>query len=672
MSDSRDDKNDYTVFQKYCEKAIGQLSEECIQSFKETTDEGSRIVLLYQAATKIPITIIELNGKNFEVSQEQKTKGNSYFAKKDYANALKAYNEGIIKCPQNTDESRELLSILISNRSATYFELKEYKKVFNDIDYVLEIGNYPAHLKYKIWIRKAKCYDALQNERLSSEAYDEALKSLKFSKLDERSIETKINEIEKARDTKIEFATKNELVPVDEAEVFEGDNEYIAAHFKVKFQQDAYQGRYAIAEDNIEAGTIIVEENAHCAVVDTKHALTNCQYCFTAVEQLVACPTCSNVVFCSTICERLANKTFHKIECPIQASLYSSGASVNCFLALRIVSQKHFSYFNDKKNKLKDYLNDHCKKNIIKKKTYRYDDYDNVFFLCRNEANRKREELLHFSCMAIFLLRLLKFAKYFPFETVDETLKDDEVYFGSLLLRHLQLLQFNAHEVSELRNIDKSHEFEDLMTKYENAAIGAGLYPTLALFNHSCDPSIVRYNIKSKMVVRTIKPIKAGEIIYENYGPLYTSTQMEERQKILQNNYWFECLCTPCVERWPMYKEMKENELRIPCKTPRCPFVFLLEGDDDPYFTCEFCKSINCILPNLKGLMVLDEILPEAENLFKLGQLQAAMKKFISGLEILFKFTKPPHPEIIKVQQRIRSCMVHLGNKAFDYKTDLL
>lgn len=390
------------------------------------------------------------------------------------------------------DESRELLAILISNRSASYFELKEYKKVFNDIDYLLEVGNYPAHLRYKIWIRKAKCYDALQNERSASEAYDEALKSLKFSKLDEKSIQVKIKEIEKARETKIDLVSKNELVPLDEPDIFEGDKEYIAAHPKVKFQQDTYQGRYAVANEYIETGTIIVEENAHCAVVDTNHALTNCQYCFTAVEQLIACPTCANVVFCSTICERLANKSFHKVECPIQASLYSSGASVNCLLALRIISQKHFSYFNDKKNKLKDYLKDNCKKNIIKKKVYRYDDYDNVFFLCRNETMRKKEELLHFTCMAIFLLRLLKFGKYFPFECTDDVFNDDEVYFGSLILRHLQLLQFNAHEVSELKNLSKPVQVEGTMTKYENATIGAGLYPTLALFNHSCDPSIVR------------------------------------------------------------------------------------------------------------------------------------------------------------------------------------
>lgn len=41
------------------------------------------------------------------------------------------------------------------------------------------------------------------------------------------------------------------------------------------------------------------------------------------------------------------------------------------------------------------------------------------------------------------------------------------------------------------------------------------------------------------MVVRAIKPIKANDIIYENYGPLYMSQPLEERQNELKTNYWY-------------------------------------------------------------------------------------------------------------------------------------
>ena len=38
--------------------------------------------------------------------------------------------------------------------------------------------------------------------------------------------------------------------------------------------------------------------------------------------------------------------------------------------------------------------------------------------------------------------------------------------------------------------------------------IGAGVYPTLALFNHSCDPCIVRYYVEDYVVVQAIKNIR--------------------------------------------------------------------------------------------------------------------------------------------------------------------
>lgn len=115
---------------------------------------------------------------------------------------------------------------------------------------------------------------------------------------------------------------------------------------------------------------------------------------------------------------------------------------------------------------------------------------------------------------------------------------------------------------------------------------------------------VFRYNIKNKIIVRTIKPVKAGDIIYENYGPLYMSMPVEKRQEELKNNYWFECLCAPCVELWPMFHEMNEYELRIPCQADRCPFVFVVHHDDEPFMTCDYCHSVTTLFPHLKGLMV--------------------------------------------------------------------
>ena len=58
---------------------------------------------------------------------------------------------------------------------------------------------------------------------------------------------------------------------------------------------------------------------------------------------------------------------------------------------------------------------------------------------------------------------------------------EDELAVGTVLLRSLQFLQFNAHEIAAWDGDQAKSVF-----------LGGGLFLTLALFNHSCDPAIVR------------------------------------------------------------------------------------------------------------------------------------------------------------------------------------
>lgn len=392
-----------------------------------------------------------------------------------------------------------MLTILISNRSATYFEQHHYRKVFDDIDYVLSIGSYPPKLQYKIWLRKAKCYDAIQNTKYAEETYNLAISSLKkYSQLDEKTLNNKILEILKDKDKtdKTKHNKNHDLIPTYNTDTFTGGNkEYVAAHEFVYFDYDPLLGRFARAVENLATGVIILEENPHCAVISEENCLLNCQFCALSTKQPIACPNCGHVIFCSMNCERQANNSFHKFECSIQPILFQSGASINCSMALRIISQKPHGFFQQKKKMLKDFLKDNTKRVPIKTPIYKSDDYLTAFFLCRNEHLRKKGELVHYSVMAIYLMRLLKVAGYFGNTVQEDCLTEEEVYIASLILRHLQILQFNSHEISEVRNTIKEEIVDGIESFFKNEYIGAGLYPTLALFNHSCDPSIVRYNI---------------------------------------------------------------------------------------------------------------------------------------------------------------------------------
>ena len=77
----------------------------------------------------------------------------------------------------------------------------------------------------------------------------------------------------------------------------------------------------------------------------------------------------------------------------------------------------------------------------------------------------------------------------------------------------------------------------------------SGIYPTLAMFNHSCDPSIVRFYVEDVVAVQAIKNIRKGEEICENYGPIFFHSSREDRQVS-------EDLCTKSLENvFPRHRD---------------------------------------------------------------------------------------------------------------------
>lgn len=76
-------------------------------------------------------------------------------------------------------------------------------------------------------------------------------------------------------------------------------------------------------------------------------------------------------------------------------------------------------------------------------------------------------------------------------------LNEDELLVGSVLLRHLQILQFNAHEVYETVILPRKDAQPEAAprSKFRSAKIvyiGVAVYPTVALFNHDCYPAVTR------------------------------------------------------------------------------------------------------------------------------------------------------------------------------------
>ncbi|XP_011643186.1 uncharacterized protein LOC105431004 isoform X2 [Pogonomyrmex barbatus] len=120
------------------------------------------------------------------------------------------------------------------------------------------------------------------------------------------------------------------------------------------------------------------------------------------------------------------------------------------------------------------------------------DDEESVdmapYMLVTHADGRTSKDFLERSLMAAFLLKCLQRVGFFACPTPDDEVPGaEEIIVAALLLRNLQLLQFNAHEFFETR-ASPGHRFRGSRPVY----LGVAIYPTVARFNHDCYPAVTR------------------------------------------------------------------------------------------------------------------------------------------------------------------------------------
>lgn len=363
----------------------------------------------------------------------------------------------------------------------------------------------------------------------------------------------------------------------------------------------------------------------------------------------ISCNSCSDVVFCSTEC--LQKSQFHRFECGFLQLLpfWRHGSSITCHMALRIISEKSEEYFKKIETDLKSDLNFEETKNLP------ISDYRRIYNLVSHEKDRNSEDLFYNSLMSCFLTKILIFKNFFKStENIN--------FIGSLILRNLLFLQFNAHEISELQIISKQEIGKSVF-------IGGALYTNLALFNHSCDPGIVRYFNGANVCVRAIKNIKKGEIIAENYGPHFTSVPINRRKAQLKEHYWFDCACRACEENWPLFEEMDEKFIRFKCNSKRIGCKNILLIPDKDFLTKDMVKCNKCnehcnIFKALKALQDSEVLFRLANSLLDGGKTEQALNKFVEMFVIMDETVAMPFKEFYLCQQGIKQCLLELGKKA--------
>jgi SET and MYND domain-containing protein 4 len=215
----------------------------------------------------------------------------------------------------------------------------------------------------------------------------------------------------------------------------------------LKLQESLDEGKFFVADDQIDVGETLLVERAKCACLYPKNFGTHCTNCFVRLVAPIGCKDCASVAFCSTECRDVALSTYHKFECKFLDLLIGSGMSILCHLTLRLVIQHQTP---------EKALEEGSKLSSI---------------LCKNSSRRSHDDFFKRCLMSTFLLRCLQKAEFFgrrTTESAEPTAIEYEV--GTLIFGYLQAIQFNAHEIYE--TVTSGHKFIKSKVNY----IGVGIY----------------------------------------------------------------------------------------------------------------------------------------------------------------------------------------------------
>lgn len=79
----------------------------------------------------------------------------------------------------------------------------------------------------------------------------------------------------------------------------------------------------------------------------------------------------------------------------------------------------------------------------------------------------------------------------------------------------------------------------------ESECLGSSIYPAPSFFNHACEHNIEKRRKGRKMEFVTTRDIELGEELYISYG-MFEDLEVQERQKMLCEQWHFKCACPKC------------------------------------------------------------------------------------------------------------------------------
>ncbi|KAL6098733.1 smyd4 [Pungitius sinensis] len=512
--------------------------------------------------------------KDAELAAKCRERGNASFKTRDYAAAALHYSQGICFAPPGSDQA----SLCYANRSAALYHLQHYQESLDDIDRAVK-NSYPSHLLHKLEDRRTSCLKHLSGGQRATEDHHHP-------------------------------ASKNPKAPG-----------FMKIHPQAAVGFSPEKGRHLVAAGGVAAGEVLLHDRPYgCVLIPgmeevrgkgggRRHAEAavlfgtehrRCHRCLSETLCPMPCEGCSYSRYCSIPCQRDAWEEHHRWECPLGADLKMMG--VMSQLALRVALKAGLENIKIARVSTRDEHADESSGSDPRHSnpsdpctSYHGDSYPSVFHLQHHLKLHSPE--VRFLCAVTIATLFLKMSKagappasgdLSRLVGADRRSPEEEGnnadwssntwLLGSAVLRHVLQLRCNAQAILSLQDTGAANA---PVQSHSEIRIATAIFPTLSLMNHSCCPntslrfstgtslsadgsgSVTEYASTARGVTVTVRASKAippGQEILHCYGPHSSRMATRERQRLLQEQYYFLCQCEACTQEQEKKKEEAEAE----------------------------------------------------------------------------------------------------------------
>ena len=515
--------------------------------------------------------------------------------------------------------------------------------------------SYPPGLAYKLHDRKGLCLLALGQPSEAALSFHAAANALAVCDLEDvrrqqwqRNLKKRIQSCEQENNDHGSSLSKVSVTCQDIPDVYEHQRnscfESLSDACDVAY--DCLAGRYIVAKRDILPGEIVLSEKPYASVMLADSRLDHCSHCYKCTLAPLPCPSCHHCLYCSSECRSLALSLYHRVECPLGEIIEKSGVDKFAILALRtlVVTPLDVVLKYCKPLSPREVSNIHS--DVRNGEPYRANSYEAICGLVTHAEHRTAHDLYRRAAIAIYLLRCLCFAGFFETENPPVDVLSGA---GGLLLSHLQSFPCNAHEIVEF---DLDPEAVATSTPHE---LGAGIYATLSLFNHSCNPAVTRSFYGDHCIVRTIRSVQAGDELSDNYGAVFAMQSRSQRRAKLLPQYFFECKCTACVEDWPLFSTLRETGPKWRCNN--CFSALRAQSTK-----CLKCGSEMDLAKCIDRLRKSDKAYKDAFDKLLKCCVNEALPELLNHLQTIDELLCYPCADYCACQEAVKQCFSIMAN----------